>query len=99
MKGAIVFIVVFAIVLVISLGSTAIPPGKAIYNLAFPNTEDVVSGYLVGGAIDGVTAIVSIINGVIFGFVAWVVYGLAATAFRRNKKNTVQQAANTKSNE
>ena len=32
MKGAIVFLVVFAIALVLTLGNTAIPPGKAIYD-------------------------------------------------------------------
>ena len=32
MKGAIVFLVVFAIVVVITLGNTNIPPGKSIYD-------------------------------------------------------------------
>lgn len=51
MKGAIVFLVVFAILVVITLGNTNIPPGKLIYDRVLPNTE-AASGYLIGGTID-----------------------------------------------
>jgi hypothetical protein len=50
MKGAIVFLVVFAIVVVLTLGNASIPPGKAIYDTVLPNTE-AASGYLVGGTV------------------------------------------------
>jgi hypothetical protein len=79
------------IVLVISMGNTAIPPGKAIYTAAFPNTEEVASGYLVGGAVDAVTAIVSVINGVIYAFVAWLIYTIVAAVFKKDKQKKVQQ--------
>jgi hypothetical protein len=39
MKGAIVFLVVFAIVLVVTLAYISIPPGKAIYRAALPKTD------------------------------------------------------------
>jgi hypothetical protein len=69
MKGAIVFLVVFAILVVITLGNSSIPPGRAIYNAVLPNTQ-AASGYLIGGSINAVTAIIAVFNGVIYGFVA-----------------------------
>jgi len=94
MKGALVFLAVFAIVLVITLGNTDIPPGKAIYNAFLPNTE-AASGYLVGGTVDAVTLIVGVFNGVIYGFIAWLVFTLA-TMGRKKKENpqNIQQTVN-----
>ena len=85
MKGAIVFLIVFAIALVITMDNTAIPPGKAIYDAALPNTEP-ASGYLVGGKIDAVTLIISVFNGVIYGFIAWLVFTLLMMVFKKDKK-------------
>jgi len=84
MKGAIVFLVVFAIALVITLGNTSIPPGKAIYNAFLPNTQ-AASGYLVGGTVDAVTLIIAVFNGVIYGFIAWLVFTLATIGSKRRK--------------
>jgi len=85
MKGAIVFLVVFAIVVVITLGNTAIPPGQYIYNLFLPNTE-AASGYLIAGStIDAVTAIIAVFNGVIYGFIAWLIFTLVTMGKRKNK--------------
>ena len=92
MKGAIVFLVVFAIAVVITLGNTSIPPGKAIYDTFLPNTE-AASGYLIGGSIDAVTAIISVFNGVIYGFVAWLVFTLA-TMGRKKQPQNIQQVVN-----
>ena len=93
MKGAIVFLIVFAIVVVITMGNTAIPPGKAIYDAALPNTEP-ASGYLVGGTVDAVTLIISVFNGVIYAFVAWLVFTLLMMLFQKDKKQNIQQVVN-----
>ena len=85
MKGAIVFLVVFAIVVVITLGNTSIPPGQAIYNAVLPGTE-AASGYLVGGTVDAVTAIIAVFNGVIYGFIAWLVFTILMMFTKRDKK-------------
>jgi hypothetical protein len=93
MKGAIVFLVVFAIALVITLGNTSIPPGKAIYDALLPNTE-AASGYLVGGTVDAVSAIISVVNGVIYGFIAWLIFSLIMMFTKKDKKQNVQQIVN-----
>jgi len=85
LKGAIVFLVVFAIVVVITLGNTSIPPGQAIYNAVLPGTE-AASGYLVGGTVDAVTAIISVFNGVIYGFIAWLVFTILMMFTKKDKK-------------
>jgi hypothetical protein len=91
-KGAIVFLVVFAILVAITIGNTSIPPGKAIYHAILPNTE-AATGYLVGGTVDAVTLIISVFNGVIYGFIAWLVFTLA-TMGRKKDKQHVQQTVN-----
>jgi hypothetical protein len=93
MKGAIVFLVVFAIAVLITLGDTAIPPGKAIYDALLPNTE-AASGYLVGGRIDAVTLIISVFNGVIYGFIAWLIFTLMTALLGKEKKQNIQQVVN-----
>ena len=92
MKGAIVFLVVFAILVVLTISNTSIPPGKAIYQAFLPNTE-AASGYLVGGTVDAVTLIISVFNGVIYGFIAWLIFTLA-TMGRKKEKQKVQQTVN-----
>ncbi|HJW65605.1 MAG TPA: hypothetical protein VJ507_02355 [Candidatus Bathyarchaeia archaeon] len=92
MKGAIIFLVVFAIALIVTLGNTAIPPGKAIYDAFLPNTE-AASGYLVGGTVDAVTLVIAVFNGAIYGFIAWLIFTLA-TMGRRQKPQNVQQTVN-----
>jgi len=88
MKGALVFLLVFAILVVLTLGNTAIPPGKAIYNLALPGTE-AAAGYLVGGTVDAITAIISVVNGVIYGVIAWLIFTVAMMATKKTKKDNV----------
>ena len=72
MKGAIVFLAVFVIFLAATLGYSAIPPGKALYQLlGVPETEYPVLGI-------PVTLLVqTIINGVIYGAIAWLIFSLA----------------------
>jgi hypothetical protein len=89
LKGAIVFLVVFAVALVLTLGNTAVPPGKAIYDLVLPNTQ-AASGYLVGGTVDAVTAIISVFNGVIYGFIAWVIFTLVLMFTKKDKPQNIK---------
>jgi hypothetical protein len=89
MKGAIVFLVVFAIVVVITLGNTNIPPGKLIYDSVLPNTE-AASGYFIGGRVDAVTAIIAVFNGVIYAFIAWLIFTLATMGRKKDKQNIKQ---------
>jgi hypothetical protein len=94
MKGAIVFLAVFAIVLVITMGNTAIPPGKAIYEAVLPGTE-VAAGYMVGGAVDAVTLIISVFNGVIYGFIAWLVFTVINAMVGKKDKQQQQNITQT----
>lgn len=94
MKGAIVFLVVFAIVVVITLGNTAIPPGQMIYNAFLPGTE-AASGYMIAGSsIDAVTAIVAVFNGVIYAFIAWLIFTILMM-FVKKDKNQNQNISQT----
>ena len=73
MKGAIVFLVVFAIVVFATLAYTSIPPGKAIYQAVLPNTEQYTSTYAIAGT-NAFALIIAVFNGVIFAFIAWLIY-------------------------
>ena len=88
MKGALVFLAVFAILVIITLGNTNIPPGKLIYDRVLPNTE-AASGYLIGGTVDAVTAIIAVFNGVIYGFIAWLIFTLATMGKKKDKNQNV----------
>jgi hypothetical protein len=89
MKGALVFLAVFALLVVITLGNTSIPPGQAIYNLVLPGTE-AASGYMIAGSsVNAVTAIISVFNGVIYGFIAWLIFSLIMLATKKDKKENV----------
>jgi hypothetical protein len=93
MKGALVFLAVFAIAVVITLGNTAIPPGKAIYDAVLPNTE-AASGYLIGGTINAVTAIIAVFNGVIYGFIAWLIFTIVTMVRKKDNPQNIQQVVN-----
>ena len=72
MRGAIVFLVVFVIFLVATLGYQAIPPGKALYQLlGVPETEYPVLG------IPATLLVQAIFNGVVYGVIAWLIFSLA----------------------
>ena len=71
MKGAIVFLAVFVIFLAATLGCSAIPPGKALYQLlGAPETEYPVLG------IPATLLVQAIFNGVIYGVIAWLIFSL-----------------------
>ena len=89
MKGAIVFLAVFAVVFLISLGVTSIPPGQQIYDMLGLPIE--TTTYKVGGAIYGDVLIKAIFNAVIFGFIAWLVFTLVTYLFKKEKGQNIQQ--------
>lgn len=86
MKGAIVFLVVFALLIVLTLyGPFAIPPGGALYNLLnVPYTD-----YLVAGAIPATPLAISLINGAVYGIVAWIIFSLATMGSRKKDQTVV----------
>jgi hypothetical protein len=72
MRGAIVFVAVFVILLLATLAYSDLPPGKSIYNLFnFPSTDYQPLGFPVP------TLISAIFNGVIYGIIAWLIYTVA----------------------
>lgn len=89
MKGAIVFLAVFAIVFLISLGVTTIPPGKTLYDMLSLPVE--TTTYKVGGAIYGDVLIIAIFNAVIYGFIVWLVFTLLTYRSRKEKAQHIQQ--------
>ena len=58
-----------------------------------PNTE-AASGYLVGDTTDEIKAIASVFNGVICGFIAWLIFSLAMMGRKKDKPQNVQQVVN-----
>src|SRR5512137_810413 len=96
MKGALVFLAVFAILVVLTLGNTSIPPGQMIYNAVLPGTE-AAAGYLING-VDAITVIIAVFNGVIYGFIAWLIFTIIMAATGKNKKQNVNQVVNVNVN-
>ncbi len=75
MRGAIIFLVAFAIFLLVTLGYSSLPPGKMIYDAAVGAETD----YSVLG-ISATLLITAVFNGVIYGFIIWLIYTLAEKA-------------------
>lgn len=72
MKGAIIFLAVFIAFLAVTLAYADMPPGKALYQLlGVPETEYPVLG------VPTTLLVQAIINGVIYGVVAWLIFSLA----------------------
>jgi len=80
MRGAIVFLIVFAVFLVATLGYHDLPPGRQLYDLfGVEESEEPVLGI-------GVTALVSaVFNGIIYGVIAWLIYTFAEKARKARK--------------
>jgi len=88
MIGAIIFVVVFLAVLGISLGMPWLPPGYMIFGiLNIPAVDYPVLG------IPAWLLIIGIVNGVVYGFIIWLIYTVIAAATGRGKKN--QQISQT----
>ncbi len=89
MKGAIVFLAVFAVVFLICLGVTSIPPGQALYNML--NLPIETTTYQVGGAIYGDVLIKAIFNSVIYGFIVWLAFTIVTYRSRKERAQNIQQ--------
>ena len=90
MKGALVFLVVFVIVLVATLSYNGIPPGRAIYNLL--NVPD--TNYLVANAVPATSLAISIINGAVYGVIVWIIFSLATMGKKKETPQNIQQVVN-----
>jgi hypothetical protein len=84
MKGALIFLAVFAIVVIITLAYTSLPPGNAIYQAVLPNTEQYTSTYAIAGT-NAFALIIAVFNGVIYAFIAWLIFTLATWGHRKDK--------------
>ena len=84
MRGAVIFIIAFLLFLVVTLGYSGLPPGKAIYNmLGVQEVEEPVLG------VPATTLVVAVFNGVIYGFIVWLVFDILGKVFKsegRSKK-------------
>ncbi|MEM2099021.1 MAG: hypothetical protein QXU99_04660 [Candidatus Bathyarchaeia archaeon] len=89
MKGAIVFLAAFLLFLAITLGYQALPPGRQIYDAIIGAQSD----YLVGG-IPVTRLAISIFNGVIYGFITYVIYWIL-TSYIFKKEPTVKVKVQT----
>jgi predicted secreted protein len=81
LRGALVFLVAFVVLFLISLKAPTIPPGKQFYGLlGVPTTT-----YLVHG-IAATTLISAVFNGVFYGVIVWLIYSIADWAVKHDKK-------------
>lgn len=84
MKGALVFLVVFFLALVITTSTPSVPPGLSIYYaLGFPQTDYPILG------LPAPTFAAAILNGVIYGIVVWLVYSLIASAAKPKRQEVI----------
>ena len=78
MRGALVFLGIFAIALLATLAYPDLPPGKQIYDaLGVPTTDYAVIGIAATALIEAV------FNGVVYGIIAWIIYTIADRATRK----------------
>ena len=84
MKGAIVFLVVFAVALLATVAYSSIPPGQTIYEAALPNTAQYTQTYAIVGT-NAFVLIIGVFNGVIYGFIAWLIFTLATMGKKKDK--------------
>ena len=94
MKGALVFLAVFAIILVVSLGYAELPPGRQIY--------DAIGGTDVDYPILGIsvsTLVPACINGIVYGVIAWIIYSVTLGRQTQKVKVDVEVKAKETSTE
>lgn len=84
MKGALVFLGVFVLVLAATLGAPSIPPGRDIYYAIGAVDVD----YPILG-ISVATLVPAVFNGIIYGIVVWVAYSILSSATKKQKKELV----------
>ena len=84
MKGALLFLAIFAILFLATLAYSELPPGGMIYDsFKFP-TEG--SNYKLFDTLPVRTIVNGVINGLIYGIIAWIIYTIAARASKRKPK-------------
>jgi len=81
LKGVLVFLGVFALVLIASLGSPNLPPGRQIYDfLGAPETNYPIIG------IPATTLVIAALNGIVYGVIAWLIFSFAERAGKSKLK-------------
>ena len=87
MKGAIVFLTVFVVLLAVTLYYIELPPGRMIYNLLdVPETKQLVLG------IPATSLVIAVFNGVVYGVIAWLIFTIADRATRRKTTSVMALA-------
>ena len=88
MRGALVFLAVFAIFVIITLGSPTLPPGPSLYGLLnVPTTDYPVLG------VPATTLAIAIFNGVVYGIIAWLIYTVADRFTRKSKTEKLDRSS------
>ena len=81
MIGAVLFVIFFLLFLAVTLGMPTLPPGEMIHELlAIPKVDYPVLG------IPAWLLITAIVNGLVYGFIIWLIYSVASLATRSRKK-------------
>ncbi len=81
MIGAVIFVIFFLGGLAVTLGMPTLPPGNMIHDiLNIPVVDDPVLG------IPAWLLITAITNGVVYGFVVWLIFSLVNLATKRQPK-------------
>ncbi len=81
MKGAMVFLLIFLLLFALTISYGNLPPGDYIASeMDIPETTYKVLG------IPARLFAVSILNGVIYGVIAWLIYSILVWLFSRGKK-------------
>jgi len=87
MIGAVIFVIFFLAFLAVTLGMPTLPPGNMIHDLLnIPMTDYPVLG------IPAWLLINAIVNGVVYGFIIWLIFSIASAATGRGKKQMQAQA-------
>jgi hypothetical protein len=87
--GALVFLIVFFVLLLATIAMPDIPPGKQIYEtLGVAETDYSVLG------VSATSLIEAIFNGVVYGIIAWLIFTFGSIAMR--KKPQPQQPTQPK---
>ncbi len=85
MRGAIVFLTVFIIFFLVTLGYPDLPPGQELYGLLnVPETEYPVLG------IPATTLVSAVFNGVVYGVIAWLIFTFIKKARESRKPQNAQ---------
>jgi hypothetical protein len=84
MKGALVFLGIFALIVFVTLNKPDLPIGAQLYGLlGVPDLSYLVLGIPV------TLLVTAIMNGVVYGFVAWLIFTIVAKMFGGNGSKNV----------